>query len=93
MARKPKGDLNLTVEVEAFNRCLRDMQKAIGDTSDMRKVIDFEVGKIVNKAITKTQRATIRSIRQSQENRPPWRTYDLGRGMKKYKIDLKGIEK
>ena len=87
MASAPKGDLNLTVEVEGFNRCLREMQRGLANTATMQQVVDFEVGKIINKAITKTKKATMRSIKRSQEERPPWRTYDLGRGMKKYNLD------
>lgn len=86
MARTSYGDLRLKVEVESFNRALRQMHQKLGETTDMRKIVDFEVGKIVNKAIIKTRKATIKSIKRSQEERPPWRTYDLGKGMKKYNL-------
>jgi len=88
MARKQGGDLTLEVEVDRFNRCLADMQKALGSTRNMQEVVDHEVGRIVNQAIKKTKKATIRSIRRSQlETRPPWRTYDIGNGMKKYNLE------
>lgn len=87
MARKGKGDLNLEIQVEAFNACLRDMHRTLGRTTKMQEVVDYEVGRIVNQAIRKTTRATIRSIRRSQQERPPWRTYDLGRGQKKYYLE------
>jgi hypothetical protein len=87
MARKQGGDLTLEVEVDRFNRCLADMQKALGNTHAMQQVVDHEVGRIVNQAIKKTKKATIRSIKRSDEARPPWRTYDLGRGMKKYNLE------
>lgn len=87
MARKQGGDLTLTVEVDRFNRCLADMQKALGNTHTMQQVVDHEVGRIVNQAIKKTKKATIRSIKRSDEARAPWRTYDLGNGMKKYNLE------
>lgn len=87
MARKPAGDLNLAVQVEAFNRCLREMEQKLATTASMQQIVDYEVGRIVNMAIRKTERATIRSIRKSNAERPPWRTYDLGRGMKRYYLE------
>lgn len=81
------GDLSLDVQVDAFNACLRDMQSKLATTHTMEQVVDYEVGRIVNQAIRKTTRATIRSIRRSQYERPPWRTYDLGTGQKKYYLE------
>lgn len=81
------GDLSLDMQVDAFNACLRDMQRKLATTHTMEQVVDYEVGRIVNQAIRKTTRATIRSIRKSQSERPPWRTYDLGAGQKKYYLE------
>lgn len=63
------------------------MQRKLATSRTMEQVVDYEVGRIVNQAIRKTTRATIGSIKRSQEGRPPWRTYDLGAGRKKYFLE------
>ncbi len=87
MARSARKDTELEINVDAFNGALRDMSRRLSNTTTMQQVVDYEVGRIVNKAIRLTTKATKLSIKRSDAARPPWRTYDLGRGRKKYYLE------
>lgn len=80
-------DLRMRVEVDNFNRAMASIGKVTDDPNWQKKVIDFEVAKILEVTMQRTQRATIASIKRSQASRGPWRTYDLGKGRKKYFLE------
>lgn len=80
-------DVRLTAKVDQFNLAMNQMQAKLARSGiTMQQIIDFEVGRILEKALSGTKTATKASISASIEKRPPWRTYDLGRGMKKYNL-------
>ena len=76
MARSARRDTELEINVDAFNGALRDMSRRLSNVTTMERVVDYEVGRIVNKAIRLTTKATKLSIKRSDAARPPWRTYD-----------------
>lgn len=78
-------DFRLQVKTDQFNQALREMGAKLDASGvTMQQVIDFEVARILEKTLQRTMAATKASITLSQEERPPWRTYDFGRGMKHY---------
>lgn len=80
-------DVRLNAKVGDFNLAMNQMQAKLRSSGiTMQQIIDFEVGRILEKALSGTKAATKASISASIEKRPPWRTYDLGRGQKKYKL-------
>lgn len=74
-------DPRFRVEVGNFNRAMREMQGRLRSTVTLEQVIDYEVAKIVEAALSKTKAATVSGIRQSAETRE-WTTYQG----KKYKL-------
>lgn len=79
-------DLRFRVETDRFNRAMAEIGKITDDPAWQQKVIDYEVGKILEATIERTKRATIASIKKSAKSRGDWVTYDIGRGKKKYKL-------
>lgn len=79
-------DLRFRVETDRFNRAMAEIGKITDDPEWQKKVIDYEVGKILEATIQRTHRATVESIKRSESSRGDWRTLDIGRGKKKYKL-------
>ena len=65
-------DLKMRVEVGNFNRAMASIGKVTDDPEWQKKVIDFEVTKILETTIQRTTRATVASIKKSRATRPPW---------------------
>lgn len=80
-------DVRLNVKVDQFNAAMRGMQSALSRTVTMQQIIDFEVGRVLDATLKKMKAATKASIVLSIDRRGPWRTYDLGRGKKKYFLE------
>jgi hypothetical protein len=81
-------DPKLTVKIDAFNGAMRAMQQQLARSgATMQGVIDYEVAKIIEAALSRTDAATAASIRRSQDARGPWMTADLWRGKKKYFLE------
>ena len=74
-------DPRFRVEVDKFNRAMREMQGRLKQTVTMEKIIDYEVSKIIEMALQKTKAATVSGIRASSESKE-WTTYQG----KKYKL-------
>lgn len=77
-------DVKLRVETARFNEAMGQIGKVTSDPNWQKKVIDYEVGKILETSIKRTERATAASIKKSEASRGPIRTIDIGRGKKKY---------
>jgi hypothetical protein len=71
----------LRIEVEKFNRAMREMKVRLGNTATLEQVVDFEVAKIIETALRRTKAATVSGIRANQEGRE-WTTFEG----KKYKL-------
>ena len=80
-------DPRLRVETARFNSAMAEIGRITNDPAWQKKVIDFEVGKILETTIQRTERATIASIKKSQKSRGDYVTYDIGRGKKKYNLN------
>lgn len=74
-------DPRFTLEVSKFNAAMREMSASLRHHATEREIIDFEVGKIIEKALAETDTATVASIKFSMEA-TEWKTYDG----KKYKL-------
>lgn len=75
------NDPRFRLEVGKFNAAMRDMQARLKNQRTMQEVVDYEVSKIVETALARTDAATVNSIRDSQKTRL-WATV----GEKKYKL-------
>lgn len=76
----------IDVKVDQFNAAIADMQQRLGGTATKRQIIDFEVGKILEKTLAGTKTATAASINNSVK-RTNWTTYPAnwnGGGGKRY---------
>lgn len=75
-------DVGLTWEVTSFNAAMREMERKLEGAATLRRIIDFEVGKILQATLSRTKTATDVSVLTTESI--PWRTWDLGRGKKQY---------
>lgn len=62
-------DKNLTLKTEQFSGFLRDMRTQLGSNSTMQRIVDFEVGKIMERAVEKTGKADLEKIKVRVKNR------------------------
>jgi len=69
------NDKGLTIEVGNFNAAMRAMAAELQNTVTQQQIIDFEVGKIIEGALEKTDTATVASITESMDKRQ-WITVD-----------------
>jgi len=74
-------DAKLQVKIGDFNAAMREMRLRVGNAATMQQIIDYEVAKILEKAVQKTDTATASSIRRSMGDKE-WTTMDG----KKYKL-------
>ena len=58
-------DLRLQFQVGAFNGAMRDMAARLGDPKTQQRVIDYEVARILEKALQGTKAATVAGIRKN----------------------------
>ncbi len=77
-------DLRLQFQVGAFNGAMRDMAARLGDPKTQMNVINYEVARIVEKALVLTKAASIAGIRKDWMAKD-WTTYNK----KHYKLNDK----
>ena len=78
------GDIRLELKLDKFNACLAEMKSRLGDATTSRQLVNYEVGKVLSRTISKTTAATVSSVRASTEEKE-WTTY-LG---KRYRLSWK----
>lgn len=74
-------DFRLQIKTAQFNEAMAEMYRRLGDVATQRQIIDFEVGKVVEGALRRTETATSTSIRASAASKQ-WTTLNG----KKYKL-------
>ena len=74
-------DLRLQIQVNAFNGAMRDMAARLGDAKTQQRVIDYEVARIMEKALQGTKAATVAGIRKNHAEKQ-WTTFN----QKHYKL-------
>lgn len=62
-------DPKFTLEVSKFNAAMRDMSSRLKNTTTMQAIIDFEVARIIERALRGTKAATVGGIRRSAESK------------------------
>lgn len=67
-------DIGLEIKRREFDLYTRELARRTG--VDLPRVIESEVAAILSKAASRTKRATAASIRKSEQNRGPWRTFE-----------------
>lgn len=75
-------DAGLTWELTNFNNAMREMERKLAGATTLQRIIDFEVGKILEATLKRVTTATETSVLATESI--PWRTWDLGRGKKQY---------
>lgn len=79
-------DIRLNVETMNLNLALKEMQRRLSGRVAPARIVEYEVGKILESALAKTDRATKASI-QASDNKRKFRKYDFGKGMKSYYLE------
>lgn len=74
-------DPRLEIKIDDFNAAMIEMQRRLGNAVPKKRVIDFEVGRILDKALAGTDTATKASINDSIK-RTEWTTVEG----KKYRL-------
>jgi hypothetical protein len=75
-------DARLNWETVQFNSACNALKKKLGDTVTFQRIIEYEVAKIIQATMERTKTATDITIFKTAKI--PWRTWDLGHGLKKY---------
>lgn len=78
-------DVRLKVETQNLNLALKEMQRRMAGRVEPRRIIEYEAGKVLESALSKTAKATRQSILESSKNRE-WGTYDTGKGPQHVKL-------
>ncbi len=74
-------DLRLRLEIGKFNSALREMSARLSHTIAEERIVEYEVGKIIEATLAGTRAATVSGIRASAET-AEWTTYNG----KRYKL-------
>lgn len=74
-------DLKLEIRIDDFNGAMAEMHRRLGNAAPKKRVVDFEVGRIMEKTLAGTTAATKASINNSIK-RKEWTTMEG----KKYKL-------
>jgi hypothetical protein len=74
-------DLRLKLKTDEFTAFCRDLRATLGDQTTMQRVVDNEVGRVLEKAMEETDYADRQKIRERVKNRNVFRV-----GGKKYLI-------
>ena len=64
-----KPDVLLEIKIDQFSAFVRELTQRLGDTSNMQKVIDYEVGKVMERAVQLTSKASPFKIERSWDTR------------------------
>lgn len=83
------ADRGLYLEVGKFNAAMREMGEKLADVTTMKQILEFEVGRIIERALALTDSATVASIRKSHAADPwkPWRTYNIDGARRKVNMN------
>lgn len=57
-----KRDGGLTIKTEEFSGFLRTLKEKLGDKTDMRTIVDYEMGRVLNRALALTGKASEEKI-------------------------------
>lgn len=64
-----KGDVRLGIKFDEFSAMLRELKAKLGDSMTMRKLVDHEVGRVLERAIELTGKADEKKIQKRVKNR------------------------
>jgi hypothetical protein len=63
-----RRDGGLTIKTEEFSGFLRTLKDKLGDKTDMRTIVDYEMGRVLNRALALTGKASEEKIQAEWKN-------------------------